>query len=165
MADFTLETLTLDAPRPGEVLVKVAAVGSVTPTWPPARGWCRSRCPPCSATRAPARRRGRRGVTKVAPGDKVALTFTSCGQCTNCTLGSPAYCYQFLPLNYAGARPDGSAPLTWADGPVHRSSSASPRSPRTRWPTSARGQAAEDAPLELVGPLGCRDPDRRRRGD
>ena len=31
--DFGLEKVHLDAPRPGEVLVQISAVGSATPTW------------------------------------------------------------------------------------------------------------------------------------
>ena len=42
----------------------------------------RSRCPACSGTRAPASsRRSARAVTRVAPGDHVLLSFTSCGGC------------------------------------------------------------------------------------
>jgi len=157
MADFTLETLTLDAPRPGEVLVKVAAVGLCHTDLAARAGMVPIPMPAVLGHEgAGTVVEVGEGVTKVAPGDKVALTFTSCGQCTNCTLGSPAYCYQFLPLNYAGARPDGSAPLTWADGPVHsvffgQSSFASHALANERNVV----KLPEDAPLELVGPLGC----------
>ena len=157
MADFTLETLHLDAPRPGEVLVKVAAVGLCHTDLAARAGMVPIPMPAVLGHEgAGTVVEVGEGVTKVAPGDKVALTFTSCGQCTNCTLGSPAYCYQFLPLNYAGARPDGSAPLTWADGPVHsvffgQSSFASHALANERNVV----KLPEDAPLELVGPLGC----------
>ncbi|MEI2778308.1 MAG: alcohol dehydrogenase catalytic domain-containing protein [Tetrasphaera sp.] len=51
------------------------------------------------------------GVTKVAPGDKVALTFNSCGACPSCTKNQPAYCHDFLARNLGGARPDGRSPI------------------------------------------------------
>ena len=50
-------------------------------------------------------------VTKVAVGDRVALTFRSCGQCDRCKGGDPAYCYSMPALNYIGMRPDGTKAL------------------------------------------------------
>jgi aryl-alcohol dehydrogenase len=50
------------------------------------------------------------GVTHVAPGDKVLLTFDSCGACPNCKEGQPAYCHNFLALNFACVCADGSSP-------------------------------------------------------
>ncbi len=49
-----------------------------------------------------------KAVTKLAVGDKVVLTFASCGSCTNCLRGDVAYCEQGIVLNYSGGRPDGS---------------------------------------------------------
>src|SRR3954447_12991282 len=46
-------------------------------------------------------------VTKVQPGDHVALSFNSCGECGSCRADSPAYCHQFPVYNYIGGRPDG----------------------------------------------------------
>lgn len=49
-------------------------------------------------------------VTRTRPGDRVLLTFTSCGRCPNCRDGHPAYCDGHLPLNLLGGRRvDGSA--------------------------------------------------------
>jgi aryl-alcohol dehydrogenase len=50
-------------------------------------------------------------VTKVAVGDRVALTFRSCGACDRCKSGDPAYCRTMPVLNYIGMRPDGSTTL------------------------------------------------------
>src|SRR5205085_20147 len=57
------------------------------------------------------------GVTAVAPGDQVLLSFSSCGRCTGCRSGRPALCDTWLPRNLlGGARPDGSAPIAGIDG-------------------------------------------------
>jgi aryl-alcohol dehydrogenase len=55
-------------------------------------------------------------VTRVGVGDRVALTFASCGSCRFCTSGEPSYCAKSAPLNLSGGRPDGSTPLSDADG-------------------------------------------------
>ncbi|MFJ3212552.1 NAD(P)-dependent alcohol dehydrogenase [Streptomyces flaveolus] len=57
-------------------------------------------------------------VTDVSPGDKVVISYASCGECTRCVSGRPAYCVKFVQLNTSGARLDGSATLSSEDGPV-----------------------------------------------
>ena len=52
------------------------------------------------------------GVSSVAPGDEVALSFSSCGRCRTCTTGRPSYCENFTAENYIGSRPDGSNALS-----------------------------------------------------
>ncbi|TRW87791.1 NAD(P)-dependent alcohol dehydrogenase [Mycolicibacterium sp. 018/SC-01/001] len=51
-------------------------------------------------------------VDTVRPGDRVVLTFRSCGRCRTCTSGRPAYCRDALRLNGFGQRSDGSARVT-----------------------------------------------------
>lgn len=49
------------------------------------------------------------GVTGIVPGDKVVLSYTSCGVCPSCQGGHPAYCTSWLPNNlFNGTRADGS---------------------------------------------------------
>jgi aryl-alcohol dehydrogenase len=48
-------------------------------------------------------------VTTVAPGDRVLLTFMSCGRCRSCLTGHPAYCPGALALNFLGGRADGTS--------------------------------------------------------
>ena len=45
-------------------------------------------------------------IRKVAPGDRVALTFRSCGACPRCDTGHAAYCQTMPFLNYTGMRTD-----------------------------------------------------------
>jgi len=52
-------------------------------------------------------------VAGIAPGDKVVLSYTSCGVCPYCESGRPAYCTSWLPRNlFNGAREDGSPTIT-----------------------------------------------------
>ena len=61
-------------------------------------------------------------VTGLAPGDRVVLTFDSCGNCRTCAADRPAHCQNVLALNFAGVRSDGTTTLTDpASGAVHGS--------------------------------------------
>ena len=155
--EFTVEPLSLDGPRADEVLVAVSAVGLCHSDLA-----ARDGMPPFPLPGV----FGHEGagtvlevgdeVRKVAPGDHVVLTFNSCGQCRSCTNGAPAYCHQFLPLNYAGARTDGSCALSSPQGPVGsnffgQSSFASHALANERNVV----KLPDDAPLQVMGPLGC----------
>lgn len=97
------------------------------------------------------------GVANLRPGDRVVLTFGSCGSCRHCHDSAPAYCEHAHELNFGGARLDGSLTLRDATGqPVHgaffqQSSFA------THALATARNavHVPDDFPLELAAPLGC----------
>lgn len=96
-------------------------------------------------------------VTDLAPGDSVVLSFMSCGHCASCEVTQPAYCHSWVPLNFFGARPDGTTAIRDAAGrPVHshvfgQSSFASHSLVNRRNAV----KVASDLPIELLGPLGC----------
>jgi aryl-alcohol dehydrogenase len=48
-------------------------------------------------------------VAGLAPGDRVLMSFMSCGRCQNCLTGRPAYCPRAFDLNFLGGRADGSS--------------------------------------------------------
>ncbi|WP_232668116.1 NAD(P)-dependent alcohol dehydrogenase [Pseudonocardia sp. TRM90224] len=55
-------------------------------------------------------------VGRTRPGDRVLLTFTSCGRCPSCRDGHPAYCDDHLSLNLLGGRrADGTATVRHGD--------------------------------------------------
>ncbi|MEO8464726.1 MAG: NAD(P)-dependent alcohol dehydrogenase [Gammaproteobacteria bacterium] len=57
--------------------------------------------------------------TGIKAGDKVVLSFASCGDCGACRGGHPAYCSTWLPRNlFAGAREDGSPTITSGGKPI-----------------------------------------------
>ena len=60
------------------------------------------------------------GVTRVAPGDRVLMSFTSCGGCASCTAGHPAYCVEWFPRNVLGEiRPADSGATRVEGAPTH----------------------------------------------
>ena len=97
------------------------------------------------------------GVEGFEVGDKVLMSFTSCGECDNCASGHPAYCSTWLPRNLIGAvRGDDSATLS-RDGVelgAHffgQSSFASYAIADQR----SLVKVSPDADLTVLAPLGC----------
>lgn len=155
-AGFSIEKVTLDAPRADEILVRIAAVGLChTDLFAKAGGII-----PLPAIL------GHEGsgvveavgadVVKVRPGDRVGLTFRSCGQCTNCAAGQAAYCHYLPALNYAGTRIDGTRTLTAGDETLSSSFFAQSAFATYALAYERNVIPLPDAmPLELAGPLGC----------
>lgn len=54
-------------------------------------------------------------------GDCVLLSFTVCGDCTQCKSGHPAYCHNHPQINHGAVRRDGSTPGKLLDGRAVRS--------------------------------------------
>jgi aryl-alcohol dehydrogenase len=154
---FLHERLKLDEPRPDEVLVKVIATGlchsDITAMhfhFPPPAPVVLGHEGAGIVERVGA------NVTHVAPGDHVVLSFNNCGECSNCAAGHVAYCENFFPLNLNGRRVDGSETLHGERGAVGgcffgQSSFANYALAHKRNTVKVR----KDAPLELLGPLGC----------
>ena len=95
------------------------------------------------------------GVDHVAPGDRVVLSYASCGHCASCAHEHPQYCTQFMALNYAGVLPDGRPPMHQGAAPVYggffgQSSFA------THAIAYARNTVkAPVLPFEVLAPFGC----------
>jgi aryl-alcohol dehydrogenase len=151
---FTVTDVDLAPPGPDEVLVRVAAVGI-----------CGTDLEFCHFWPTPAVL-GHEGsgvveavgdrVSTVRPGDHVAMSFASCGQCKLCLTGYPAYCRSFDALNFGGRRLDGSTAISHNGEPVNahflgQSSFAS------HVIAPARAVVPIDAGIDLrhVGPFGC----------
>lgn len=153
---FEMRRLVLDDPRQDEVLVRIVGVGVCHTDIVFKEG---QMIPPPAVL-------GHEGsgiveavgaaVTKVAPGDRVALTFRSCGHCSRCDRGDAAYCETMPMLNYAGMRTDGSRTLREGETAV-AGNFFGQSSFATRALVYERNlvKVPEDIPLELIGPLGC----------
>lgn len=59
------------------------------------------------------------GVTAFRPGDKVMMSFDSCGSCPCCLQAKMAYCHDFFGRNFAATRADGSSVLSRDGQMVH----------------------------------------------
>ncbi|MCU1643028.1 MAG: Zn-dependent alcohol dehydrogenase, class [Nocardia sp.] len=95
-------------------------------------------------------------VTSVSAGDKVAISFNSCGDCTQCGKGAPAYCLRFMEYNFGGVRADGSSAVAEAGKPLG-SNFFGQSSLATHAIAHVRNvvKLPDDVPIELAGPLGC----------
>ncbi|GAA4712495.1 NAD(P)-dependent alcohol dehydrogenase [Phytohabitans rumicis] len=157
-APFTLTEVTLDDPRPDEVVVRMVAAGLCHTDLSVRDGLLPARFPVVLGHEgAGVVEEVGSQVTAVAPGDRVLLSFTSCGRCRNCVDGHPAYCDTWLPRNLlGGARMDGSATIRSGGEDVSghffgQSSFATYALADER----SLVKVPDDAPLDLLAPLGC----------
>lgn len=154
---FSIEDVTLDGPRADEVLVRIVGAGvchtdmavrdrQIPTPLPLVLGHEGSGI--VEAVGA--------GVSSVQPGDRVVLSFASCGACPNCDDHVPAYCYQFGLLNFSGGRADGSSALVKGEERINANFFG-----QSSFATHALAfernvvKVGDDVPLELLGPLGC----------
>ena len=149
-----LEALELDEPRAGEVLVRVVATGVChTDLFAPLMY-------PLPAVLghegAGVVERVGASVSKVKPGDRVVMTFGSCGACPLCFQGSPAYCVHGHQLQFSGVRDDGTKTLRRGEeaicGSFFQQSSFATYALATERSVVKIPAAM---PLELAAPLGC----------
>jgi len=155
--DFSIEEAELGTPQSGEVLVEIAAVGLCHSDLAAQHGHLPFPMPGVLGHEgAGVVKAIGDGVTKVAVGDKVALTFNSCGECGSCKKGEPGYCLDFMALNFGGVRPDGSSALS-AGGTSLGGNFFGQSSFATAAIANARNvvKLPDDVDLTVVGPLGC----------
>jgi aryl-alcohol dehydrogenase len=157
-APFTVREVTVDAPRAGEVLVRMVAAGLCHTDLTVRAGGIPFVLPGVLGHEgAGVVESVGPGVTKVTPGDKVLLSFTSCAHCTACRAGHPAYCDTWLPRNLiSGTRDDGSATL-YRDGDAIGGHFFGQSSFARHALADERSvvRVDDDAPLEVLAPLGC----------
>lgn len=111
---FEIESVELDEPRADEILVRLISTGV-----------CHTDLSVADDASSP-RVLGHEGagiverignsVAGVVPGDKVVLSFASCGECDKCVKGIPAHCRRFLEENMLGNRADGSRSIRSVSG-------------------------------------------------
>ncbi|WP_217139959.1 alcohol dehydrogenase catalytic domain-containing protein [Streptomyces sp. AC627_RSS907] len=144
----------LDDPRSDEVIVRIEAVGV------------------CHTDLVTRQRLGERpavlghegcgtvehlgsAVTGLAVGDRVVVSFASCGGCDQCRAGLPGYCAWATALNGSGRRLDGSPTIRVRGEPVFGSFFG-----QSSFATAALADARSCVPVgdvspEVVAPLGC----------
>ena len=150
-----IEEIDLSGPLENEVLVKLTATGVCHTDIKTAETLDRSPRPVVLGHEgAGVVEAVGSGVAKVTPGDHVVMSFGSCGQCPSCLDAEPAYCYHAD--HFGCTRSDGTHYLSANGEAVHgdffnQSSFASHAIGHQRGIVKVR----KDAPLELLGPLGC----------
>jgi len=110
---LTLEPVRVEAPRDGEVLVEIEACGVCHTDMVMRDGHLPVPTPVVLGHEGAGIVQAiGAGVTHVATGDRVVLSFASCGGCAPCCDHIPAYCEEFFPRNFFAQRADGSTSLT-----------------------------------------------------
>ncbi|RYY21161.1 MAG: NAD(P)-dependent alcohol dehydrogenase, partial [Sphingobacteriaceae bacterium] len=158
-SNFELTKVTLDELKSDEVLVKIVATGIChtdmvardfvmgSPNFPVILGHEGSGI---------IERVGE-DVHHLNVGDHVVLTYGYCGECEICRSGTPAYCYEFFTRNFSGARVDGSHNHHDLEGKPINDNFFSQSSFATYAIAHKNNviSVPKDAPLEILGPLGC----------
>jgi aryl-alcohol dehydrogenase len=156
-----IETLDLEAPRPGEILVRVVATGvcHTDLNSHAGRGGSGSMVPKpvvLGHEGAGVVEAVGEGVRTLKPGDHVVMSGGSCGVCPSCRRNMPSYCHEVLPRSFGGSRMDGSSALS-KDGQLIHGHFFNQSSFSERAVTDERTavKVPEDVPLDIVAPMGC----------
>lgn len=154
---FLLEQVEISDPRPDEVLVELVSSG-LCHTDLLVRDSRPDALPAVLGHEgAGVVREIGSAVQGVRPGDKVVLSFPSCGQCPRCLSGHSAYCDSIARLKFDCARPDGSVATTDAEGRPVGDHFFGQSSFGTLGLASVRSvvKVDDDVDLRLAGPLAC----------
>jgi S-(hydroxymethyl)glutathione dehydrogenase/alcohol dehydrogenase len=153
-APLEIEDVEIDAPGPGEVLVKTAATGICHSDLHVIEGSL-PMPPPCVLGHEPAGivEAVGEGVIDVRPGDHVIGCLTTfCGVCRFCTEGRPYLCL----AQYAG-RPEGAkSRLTARNGePIFQLANLGAFAEKILCPERSLVKIRDDMPLDRASLIGC----------
>jgi S-(hydroxymethyl)glutathione dehydrogenase / alcohol dehydrogenase len=118
---FKIETLDLDPPRAGEVLVKVGAAGVCHSDWHLVTGATSHPMPVVAGHEGAGIIEGvGEGVTRIKVGDQVALNWApNCGHCFYCLNDRPSLCSTYVGPLWAGTLLDSTLRLSRPGQAVH----------------------------------------------
>jgi len=152
-----IETLQLDPPRAGEVLVRIAACGVCHSDYHLMTGATRHPLPvvPGHEGAGVVEAVGE-GVTAIHPGDHVVLNWApNCGQCFYCLRDRPSLCNTFVGPIWDGVMLDGTPRLRWRDQPVYHYSALAAFADYTVVPQASCVVIRRDVPLTVAALVGC----------
>ena len=153
-----LESLEIEHPRAGEVLVRIEASGICHTDLGAHAGRGAGTPKPVVLGHEGAGTVEEigEGVRTLAPGDRVVLSGSSCGICPSCRRNLPSYCHEMLPRNFGGSRMDGTSALS-RDGErvFGHFFGQSSFSQYAIAPERSAVKVPADVPLEVLAPLGC----------
>lgn len=154
---FSIETVTLDDPKPGEVLVKVAACGVCHSDYHLLTGTTRHPMPcVCGHEGAGVVEAVGAGVTRVRVGDHVALSWTpDCGECFYCRRGQPNLCETYTDPIWAGTMLDGTTRVHIERDPVYVYCGLGTFSEYICVPQQSCVPIRRDVPLKIAALVGC----------
>jgi S-(hydroxymethyl)glutathione dehydrogenase/alcohol dehydrogenase len=155
---LSIETVQLEGPRPGEVLVEIMATGICHTD-----AFTISGDDPEGAFPAIMGHEGAgivreigAGVTSVKPGDHVIPLYTpECRECDYCLHPKTNLCQKIRTTQGAGVMPDGSSRFSLDGTPILHYMGCSTFSNFTVLPEIALAKVREDAPFETICYIGC----------
>lgn len=156
-----LEQVELEAPRAGEMRVRIVAVGICHTDLHEHPGRHAPHPIVLGHEGAGVIEALGEGVRGFSVGDHVVLSGSSCGACPSCLAGRPTYCDLAMPLSFGGKRLDGSTALCGADGDQEGETIHSHFFGQSLFATHAivpertAVKVDKDLPLEMLAPLGC----------
>lgn len=155
---FVIDTVQVAPPRPGEVLVEIAASGLCHTDLTAIEGHNGSCVYPAILGHEGAGRVVELGpeVRSLAVGDHVIPLYgPECGTCRMCRSRRTNLCWSIKPTRDRGVMPDGSSRFRWRGQQAFHFMGTSTFSRYTVVPEIALARIRRDAPLESVCLLGC----------
>ncbi len=155
--NLAIREVELDEPRDDEILVRIHAVGVCHTDILVMQGALGNEIPLVLGHEgAGVVERVGPSVSHFKPGDRVALSYGSCGNCSNCHSGHPAYCRDFMALNFGFMRSDGSCAIHDQHGAIG-SNFFGQSSFATYALTSPRNcvHLPDEISFEIGAPFGC----------
>jgi alcohol dehydrogenase len=152
-----MQELDLAPPGPGEVLVRLGASGVCRSDYNAIDGTTESPCPVVLGHEgAGVVEAVGPGVTRVVPGDHVALSWTpSCGECGECVRGLPQLCATVWPTMSLAGLMDGTSRLSRDGERVYHYCFLSTFAEATVVPERSCVSIPKDVPMEIAALLGC----------
>lgn len=156
---LVIQNVEIDEPRPDEVQVRLVATGVCHTDAIVRDQWYPTPLPAVLGHEgAGIVEKVGSAVTGITPGDRVVLSFASCGACAGCNASTTpptaptSPCATSVALARTAVRP--SVPRTAPPSPP--TSSDSPPSPSvTNVAARSVVKVSETTPLDILGPLGC----------
>src|SRR5678815_3598723 len=155
---LTIETVELEGPRAGEVLVEVKATGICHTDW-----FTLSGADPEGLFPAILGHEGAgvvlevgSGVTTLAPGDHVIPLYTpECRQCKFCLSRKTNLCQKIRATQGKGVMPDGTSRFSLRGQKIHHYMGCSTFANHTVLPEIALAKVRADAPFTKICYIGC----------
>ena len=152
-----IETLELDAPHAGEVLVKIKACGVCHSDYHLVSGATKHPLPAVPGHEgAGVVEAVGEGVTRVKPGDHVVMNWAPfCGHCFYCLNGKPNLCDTYVGPVWDGVMLDGTSRLHWKGETAFSYCSLAAMATYSVVPEPSCISIRKDVPLEVAALVGC----------
>src|SRR4026207_1225092 len=157
-APLDIETIDIEGPKAGEVMVEIKATGIChTDAYTPSGADPEGLCPALLGHEgAGIVREVGAGVTTLKAGDHVIPLYTpECRQCKSCLSRKTNLCTAIRATQGKGVMPDGTSRFSIGKDKIHHYMGCSTFSNHTVLPEIALAKIREDAPFEKVCYIGC----------